>query len=168
MHMVKLCGFMLVIALLIRPAAVSADWAYPFVVYSGNIYIVTDTVVEPERIGDILGKVTRYSDREGTYSGNFSNAFPKGTRYYAIEGMSEKQAIAVRTEDGRYVLAEYGGKYGGNLHAIEEMSEEPGSGGEYEESLFDRLWSMSGWLLGGIAAVAAVFAVIGYRRRRRR
>ncbi|OXS59881.1 hypothetical protein B1A99_10105 [Cohnella sp. CIP 111063] len=165
MRIVKLCGFMLAIALLIRPAAVSADWAYPFVVYSGSIYVVTDTVVEPERIGNLLGKVTRYSDREGTYSGNFSNAFPKGTRCYAIEGMSEKQGIAVRTEDGRYVLSEYGGKYGGSLYASEGMSEEQESGGEYEESLSDRLGGLKGWLLG---AAAVVFAVIGYRHRRHR
>lgn len=173
MRLGKLCGFMLAIALLIRPAAVSADWAYPFVVYSGSLYVVTDTVVEPERIGNLLGKVTRYSDREGTYGGNFSNAFPKGTRYYAIEGMSEKQGIAAQTEDGRYVLAEYGGKYGGSLYASEEMSEDQGSEdqgseGEYEESLSDRLWGLKGWLLGGIAAAAVVFAVIGYRHRRRR
>ncbi|WP_372633487.1 hypothetical protein [Cohnella sp.] len=114
MRMVKLCGFMLAIALLIRPAAASADWTYPFVVYSGSLYVVTDTVVEPEKIGDILGMVTRYSDREGTYSGNFSNAFPMGTRCYAsrYDETITSRAKRGRTDEDRrrirYAYAENG------------------------------------------------------------
>ena len=29
--------------------------------------------------------VTYHTDREGTYGGNFSNIYPKGTKYYAIQ-----------------------------------------------------------------------------------
>ncbi len=142
-----ICGVFLTIALLLRPETASADWAYPFVVYSGKAYVVTDSDVGPERIGRSIGRVERYSDKEGTYSGNFSNAFPKGTRYYEIAGMSENEGIAVRTEDGRYVLAEYEG--------------------EYLESFSDQLWRSKGKLTGGIAAAAVAVFIVGYARRKR-
>ncbi|MCC3375088.1 hypothetical protein [Cohnella sp. REN36] len=91
----------------------SADWAFRFVVYDGHLYRVTDTLVEPDRIGDRIGEVTRYSDREGTYAGNFSNTFPKGTPYFAIQEKDMRQAIAVRTDSGSYVECAYEGEYAG-------------------------------------------------------
>jgi len=89
-----------------------ASWAYPFVVNGGKIFIVTADYVDASKLGDVVGKVTYYSDREGTYSGNFSNIYPKGTEYYAIQGISSKLAIAVETQEG-YVIARYEGEYGG-------------------------------------------------------
>ncbi|GIO63791.1 hypothetical protein J43TS9_53650 [Paenibacillus cineris] len=91
----------------------SASWAYPFVVYSGHIYRVTEQAVQPEDVGQKIGKVTKYSDREGTYRGNFSNMYPKGTGYYAIEGRSRQEAIAVRTGEDTYILAIQQGAYSG-------------------------------------------------------
>jgi len=64
---------------------VNADWAYRFVVYEGKSYNISDNQVEPTEIGSIIGEVTKYSDREGTYSGDFSNHFQKGTKYYNIK-----------------------------------------------------------------------------------
>ena len=61
-----------IVITLISVSPVSADWAFKSVVYSENLYEVTDEVI---LIGDIeknIGKVTRYSDIEGTYTGNFS------------------------------------------------------------------------------------------------
>lgn len=48
---------------------------------------------------------------ERTYSGNFSNVYEKGTKYYAMQGRSTEEAIAIE-EDGKYRKAIRDGKYG--------------------------------------------------------
>ena len=58
-----------------------------------------------------IGKVTKYSDEEGTYSGNFSNTYKKGTKYFRISGINIDEAIAIE-EDGQYRKAYQVGKYG--------------------------------------------------------
>jgi hypothetical protein len=88
----------------------SADWAYSFVVFDGFTYQLSDEYVED--ISGEIGEVTRYSDMEGTYSGNFSNVYEKGTKYYAITGISTEEAIPVEEKDGRYRKAIRSGKYG--------------------------------------------------------
>jgi len=138
---------LLTVILFLFPGTASADWAYPFVVYSGNVYIVTDEIVAPDRVGESIGKVTQYSTREGTYSGNFSNVFPKGTRYFAITGIGVEQQIAVQAEDGRFVFADYGGKY--------------------EESKFDRITRAKGWIFTAIAAALAAAGMIFVARRKK-
>jgi len=90
-----------------------ASWAYLFVVNDGKIYVITEERVEPNHIGSSIGKVTKYSDSEGTYSGNFSNRYPKGTKYYEIVGVEIADAIAVKESDGGYVKANYSGEYAG-------------------------------------------------------
>ena len=89
----------------------SADWAYYFVVWNCFIYKVSDDYIED--IDKEIGVVTKYSDFEGTYSGNFSNMYEKGTRYYSIEGISTDEAIAIQEQDGRYRKAIIDVKYGG-------------------------------------------------------
>lgn len=90
---------------------VLADWASRFVVYSGDLYAVTDETVSPNDIEREIGKVTRYSDKEGTYAGNFSNTFPKGTAYYSIINLDAQEAIAIQTSDGTYIKAINKGRY---------------------------------------------------------
>lgn len=102
-----LCAGLCVVAV----STVWADWASSFVVHNGGKYTVTNALVTEDRIGPLLGKVTKYSDVEGTYRGNFSNTYPKGTPYFAIHGTSEEDGIAVRTPDGGYVFAGYDGEY---------------------------------------------------------
>lgn len=87
----------------------SADWAFEFVVWNDYIYQLTDEYVE--NIDEKIGEVTKYSDMEGTYSENFSNTYKKGTKYYAIQGISTEKAIAVE-EKGKYRKAIRDGKYG--------------------------------------------------------
>ncbi|MEH7388260.1 hypothetical protein V7147_23105, partial [Bacillus sp. JJ1521] len=58
-----------------------ADWAYYFVVWDDYIYQVSDDYVN--EINEEIGEVTKYSDLEGTYTGNFSNKYNKGTKYYS-------------------------------------------------------------------------------------
>lgn len=93
-----------------------ADWSSPFVVYNGNLYVVMDTKIEPNTIGKKIGEVTNYSDMEGTYNGNFSNQFPKGTEYYEIKGVDIKNAFAVKKIDNSFVRVNYNGKYGGAVN----------------------------------------------------
>ncbi|SFB04910.1 hypothetical protein SAMN05216312_103206 [Cohnella sp. OV330] len=108
------------IALTLFAGSAYASWAYSFVVYHGNTYVVTDERVEPSQIGSRIGKVTKYSDDEGTYSGNFSNQYPKGTKYYHIIGVKVRDAIAVKEAEDLYVKATYRGKYaGGKNRAVD-------------------------------------------------
>lgn len=85
------------------------SWAYSFVQWEGKTYIVTDNKVEKNKIGKEIGKVTTYSDREGTYFGNFSNTYKAGTKYYEIIGIDRNQAIAVEKEEGLFIQAESNG-----------------------------------------------------------
>lgn len=82
----------------------------------GNIYVISKEYVEPKRIGSKIGRVTAYSSREGTYSGNFSNYYPKGTQYYEIIGVNASDAIAVKENDERYIKATFEGKYEGGKY----------------------------------------------------
>ena len=86
----------------------ATSWAYPFVVWQDTIYVVgEETVTEVEKE---IGQVTKYSDMK-SYGGNFSNAYPKGTKYYSIKGIDTDVAIAVQKEDGVFVKAESDGAY---------------------------------------------------------
>ena len=86
----------------------ATSWAYPFVVWDDHIYVVSEeTVIDIEKV---IGKVTKYSDME-QYSGNFSNVFPKGTKYYSIKGIDTTIAIAIQTSDRHYIKAYLQGEY---------------------------------------------------------
>ena len=87
----------------------SADWNSSFVVWDGYVYEMSNEYVM--EVEEEIGKVTKYSDKEGTYSGNFSNMYKKGTKYYAIVGINTDEAIAVK-ENGEYRKAYRDGKYG--------------------------------------------------------
>ncbi|MCD5323453.1 MULTISPECIES: hypothetical protein [Pontibacillus] len=101
-------GIIFLILVMVPTKAMATSWAYPFVVWDNNLYVVTDEVVTD--VGDRIGQVTRYSDME-QYGGNFSNVYKKGTNYYAIEGVSTDQAIAVKDQNGTYVKANWEKEY---------------------------------------------------------
>ncbi|WP_391122629.1 hypothetical protein [Psychrobacillus sp. L3] len=87
----------------------SAEWAFEFVVWNGYIYQLSDKYVDD--VDEEIGEVTKYSDMEGTYFGNFSNVYEKGTKYYAMKGIRTEEAIAIE-EEGKYRKAIRDGKYG--------------------------------------------------------
>ncbi len=89
----------------------ATDWAYPFVVWKGNMYVVEDE--EITEVEKKIGRVTVYSDYY-SYGGNFSNAYERGTKYFSIPGVSTKEAIAVETKKGIYRKAVFNGEYIGN------------------------------------------------------
>lgn len=70
--MKKFIIVILAIIALLPLHAVYADWAGSFVVYSGDIYEISDDELIPsEEIDKKIGHVTKYSDEEGTYRGEF-------------------------------------------------------------------------------------------------
>ncbi|GAB0167736.1 hypothetical protein LSPCS325_11730 [Lysinibacillus sp. CTST325] len=95
--------------LVIAGCSSSADWNSSFVVWDGYIYEISEEYVI--EINEEIGQVTKHSDEEGTYSGNFSNKYKKGTKYYSIKGTNTDEAIAIE-EDGKYRKAIRDGKYG--------------------------------------------------------
>lgn len=110
--MKKFIIVILAIVALMPLHAVSADWAGSFVVYSGDIYEISDDELIPSEVIDKkIGQVTQYSDHEGTYSGNFSNIYPKGTSYYSIKNIDPKEIIAIKTHEAEFVKAINKGQY---------------------------------------------------------
>ncbi|WP_025784579.1 hypothetical protein [Sporosarcina sp. D27] len=89
----------------------SADWNTTFVVWDSYMYETTEEYVS--EIKKEIGHVTKDSNMEGSYSGNFSNKYKKGTEYYSIKGIHTDEAIAIKEGDGRYRKAIRTGKYGG-------------------------------------------------------
>ncbi|MFJ5714410.1 hypothetical protein [Neobacillus sp. NPDC093127] len=104
--------FFTVITSFLLPNKSFASWVNLFVVWDGYTYVVSDENVT--EIDKEIGHVTKYSDMEGTYSGNFSNIFKKGTKYYSIKGISTDEAIAIQEKDGKYKKATREGEYAGN------------------------------------------------------
>jgi hypothetical protein len=100
--------FLLFTTLIFPSKPLATSWAYPFVVWQDYIYVVSDEYVT--QIESEIGHVTKYSDME-SYSGNFSNTFNKGTKYYSIKGISTESSIAIEDSDGRYKKADRDGKY---------------------------------------------------------
>jgi hypothetical protein len=95
------------------PNKTLADWAYSFVVWDGYTYVVSDEYVT--EVDKVIGNVTIYSSIEGTYSGNFSNAYKEGTKYYSIKGIDTNEAIAIQENDGKYKRAIRNGEYAGAI-----------------------------------------------------
>lgn len=89
-------------------SAQALSWAYSFVVWSGNVYEVTEETVLESKLGEVIGEVkTKPNDMTGNFYGNASNSYPKGTKYYEINGRSTESAIAVEVEEKRWVVAVY-------------------------------------------------------------
>lgn len=75
----------------------ATSWVYLFVVWDGYIYVISDEYVT--NIDKEIGEVRKYSDME-SYGGNFSNVYPKGTKYYSILDINTEVAIAVEDKLG--------------------------------------------------------------------
>ncbi|MFE7062133.1 hypothetical protein ACFVAD_08270 [Sutcliffiella sp. NPDC057660] len=121
----SLLVFIIMLVALSYPGKASAtSWAYSFVVYEGYIYVVSEESVGEEEVEKEIGSVTQYSDME-SLPGNFSNAYPVGTKYYSIKGVNTEDMIAVEESEGQYLKAERDGKYASTIEvessAVEEM-----------------------------------------------
>lgn len=96
---VYLCGLFV---LLVASSAYALSWAYPFVVWKGNVYEVKqEEILDESSLGKVIGKVNvEADDMTGEYYGDASNYYKKGTKYYEIKGVPTAEAIAV--EDGEH------------------------------------------------------------------
>lgn len=109
--MKKFIIVILAIIVLLPIHSVSADWASSFVVFSGDIYEITNEIIPSNEIDKKIGHVTKYSDEEGTYTGNFSNTFPKGTPYYSIKNKDPEKVIAIESKEDTFIKANNRGHY---------------------------------------------------------
>lgn len=100
-------------------SSVCASWAYEFVVNDGRLFIISKDVAEEKLLGEVVGKVTYHSAQEGSYNGNFSNTYPKGTSYYAIQGISPEEVIAIQSHTGEFFKAYFDSEYGGSDDSIQ-------------------------------------------------
>ncbi|MDN4607674.1 hypothetical protein [Sporosarcina highlanderae] len=101
----------LLIILLTNSSVQALSWAYPFVVWKGKVYEVTEEKVNTSLIGRKIGEVkTKPHEMTGSHYGNASNYFPIGTEYFEISGISTKTAIAVQAGEGEWVKAVFTGK----------------------------------------------------------
>ncbi|WP_245804744.1 lysozyme inhibitor LprI family protein [Halobacillus hunanensis] len=96
MKVKHLISFAIVFSLVFPDPSFATSWAYPFVVWDGYIYVVSDEYVT--EIDSEIGQVTKYSEME-QYSGNFSNVYEKGTKYYSIENTSTEDTGDTQIND---------------------------------------------------------------------
>ena len=102
----KITLIFLLMIFLATSTAQALSWAYPFVVWSGNVYKVTTEEVKKNEVSKRIGEVkTKPNDMTGKYYGNASNEYPEGTQYFAISGISTDTAIAVEEKKEKYVKA---------------------------------------------------------------
>lgn len=106
--MKKVILLTLLFTFMISSSVHSVSWAYVFVVWEGNVYEVKqDESIADSEIGEVIGKVkTIPNDRTGSYFGNASNYYSKGTKYYKMNGISTADAIAIK-EGNQWVKAVY-------------------------------------------------------------
>jgi len=100
-----------------EPASTSStnSWAYDYIQWQDASYRVTNKVVE--RTGEPIGYVDNYStDESASTEGVFSNTFPEGTPFYAINGENTEDAITVQ-HDGKWVRLFNTDKFGWQLPA---------------------------------------------------
>lgn len=122
-YIYSLLVFIIMLTALTYPGKASAtSWAYSFVVHEGYVYVVSEESVGEEEVEKEIGSVTQYSDM-ASLPGNFSNAYPVGTKYYSIKGVNSEDMIAVEESEGQYLKAERDGKYAPTIDG-ESLEEE--------------------------------------------
>ncbi len=106
--MKKTVSFFIIFIFAFTSSIQALSWAYPFVVWDGNVYEVKQEKLVEKEIGEWIGEVkTRPNDMTGEYYGNASNAYPKGTPYYEINNIPTEKAIAVKVSENRWQKAIY-------------------------------------------------------------
>ncbi len=98
----------LLLVFMISSNVQALSWAFSFVVWNGKVYEVKhEEIIADSEIGKVIGKVkTKPNEMTGSYYGNTSNYYPRGTKYYEIKGTSTSAKIAVK-EDHQWVKAVY-------------------------------------------------------------
>lgn len=106
--MKKAVLFFLLFIFMYASSVQALSWAYPFVVWDGKVYKVTEEKVLESEIGESIGEVeTRPDEMTGNYYGNASNGYPKGTKYFKINDIPTSAVIAVEVEENEWQKAVY-------------------------------------------------------------
>ena len=80
----------------------SKSWAYQFVTYNGNTYIVTDQKVS--NVDKEIGSIKYCSTDEHDFKDSFfSNYYSEGTLIYSIKDISVNDAISAKNSDNEYI-----------------------------------------------------------------
>lgn len=81
----------------------SATWIGPLVKWGGTIYLLSKEDVDPDRLGEVVGRVTRLLQGEADVQDGDSNFLRVGTTIFAIRGVDPSQAVAAPYK-GKYVV----------------------------------------------------------------
>ena len=103
--MKKITLLSLLLTFAISSSVQAIDWVISFVVWEGNVYEVKEEIIEEREIGKSIGEVKTEATKSNYY-GKASNAYPVGTKYYEIKGISTSDAIAVK-EGNQWIKAVY-------------------------------------------------------------
>ncbi|MCK1998709.1 hypothetical protein MPH47_16015 [Psychrobacillus psychrodurans] len=113
----KIITLVFLLIILVSSSSQALSWAYPFVVWSGNVYEVTTEEVKESILSKRIGEVkTKPNDMTGKYYGNASNEYPKGTQYFQIINISTDTAIAVQVNREKYLKAVFVNKATSQWH----------------------------------------------------
>ena len=137
-----------------------ADWVNEFVVWDGFIYVISEEVID--EVDQEIGHVTKYSDIEGTFSGNFSNTYREGTKYFSIKDLSTDEAIAIKVKEGNYIKAVRDGEYAGKKNE-EPLAENSGISPVMKSSSFGFFNLLIAFLV-----LFPIIAFVGYYMTKRR
>ena len=115
---IKICRLALlaIISFLVACSAPSGgtDWSHHFIVWNGDMYIVSEEMIDESDLEMELGKVEKYSSNE-IYNENkdlvFSNHFSEGSTIFKMIGVNEYESLAVKQGETITKLNN-NGKYG--------------------------------------------------------
>lgn len=82
----------------------SATWIGPLVKWGGTIYLLSKEEIDPDRVGEVVGRVTRLLQSEADVQDGDSNFLPVGTPIHAIRGVDPSQAVGAAYKGGMFVV----------------------------------------------------------------
>jgi hypothetical protein len=75
--MKRIAIFLIIFIFAANSSVHALSWAYPFVVWKGNVYQVTDETMTSSQVKKRIGGVeTKPNEMTGNYYGNASNSYP--------------------------------------------------------------------------------------------
>lgn len=77
----------------------SADWSDQFIVWKGNLYVVSNEKLSQSELETELGKVDKFLSNETNIfdmSHVYSNQFSENTVFYKIVNVAESESLAVK------------------------------------------------------------------------
>jgi len=115
---IKVCRLALLalVSFLVACSAPSGgpDWSHQFIVWDGDMYIISDDMIDESDLEMELGKVEKYSSRETNHENNdivFSNHFSEGATIFKMIEVKESESLAIKQGE-MITKLNNNGKYG--------------------------------------------------------